>query len=362
MVRVDILALRRVFADGTSIGPIDLSIADGEFVTLLGPSGAGKTTTLRMIAGFITPDSGDLLFDGQSVLSIPPRERNIGMVFQSTALFPHMTVFQNISFSLDMAGWQHKDVVARVEELASMLRIKRLLRRRVDQISGGEAQRVALARALARDPKLLLLDEPLSALDPELRERLQVEIRRIQRRLNVTTIYVTHSQEEAFAISDRIAILRDGIIVQVGDPEDIYEHPADEFVARFLGGGNVFRGTVVGSSDGTIRVSVGSAVFSVAGEAEEGEVVAFSVKPEDVVVSLEKQDGEMLQARVRSVVPQLGSYRVTLQLDAQQVVAIVRDSSLARSLRSSGDNPVWFGFAPSDAVVIPPSRPHTSTC
>ncbi len=356
MVRVELRRLRRVFGDGTSVGPVDLTVEDGQFMTLLGPSGAGKTTTLRMIAGFIRPDSGNLLFDGESVLQIPPRDRGIGMVFQSTALFPHMTVFQNIAFSLDMAGWKHEDVVARVEELASLLRIRRLLRRRVDEISGGEAQRVALARALARDPRLLLLDEPLSALDPQLRERLQLEIRRIQRKLGITTIYVTHSQEEAFAISDRIAILRDGIVVQVGEPEDVYEHPADEFVARFLGGGNIFKGQVVAASNGLLTVDVHEIRFEVAGESPVGSTIAFSVKPEDIIIDLDA-GANLHPAYVQSVIPQLGSYRVTLRLNDQQVVAIVRSTTLARHLRSAGDMAVYVGFEPTDVAIIPPSEP-----
>ena len=240
MVEVELKGLIRKFDNGTRIGPINLLVRDGELLTLLGPSGSGKTTTLRMVAGFIENVGGSLLFDNRNMIGIEPRERNIGMVFQSVALFPNMTVFENISFGPDMAGWSREDTIRRVEELADLLGIRNLLLRKISEVSGGEAQRVALARALATNPSLLLLDEPLSALDLQLRERLQMEIRRIQKKLKITTIYVTHSQDEAFAISDRVAILSDGLVVQVGIPEELYDSPASEFVARFLGSGNVF--------------------------------------------------------------------------------------------------------------------------
>ncbi|MHA1736482.1 MAG: ABC transporter ATP-binding protein [Candidatus Thorarchaeota archaeon] len=352
MVRVELRGLERMFSDGTRVGPIDLLVEDGELVTLLGPSGVGKTTTLRMIAGFIRPDSGDLLFDGTSVVNVPPRERGIGMVFQTTALFPNMDVFQNISFSLDMAGVAHEQVVRRVEELADLLRIRPLLHKKVSEISGGEAQRVALARALARNPQLLLLDEPLSALDPQLRERLQAEIRRIQSELRITTIYVTHSQEEAFAISDRIAVMRDGVIVQAGAPEDLYDHPADDFVARFLGGGNVFSGVVVNVERDVIHVDVDGHRFLVAGTADVGSWVTFVVKPEDVKVSY-PPSGAGAEAEVQGIIPQVGTYRAVMRFNGSSVISLIVDPDLARTLRSKTSPRVSFTFAPEAAVLLP---------
>ncbi len=354
MVRVELRSLKRVFSDGTFVGPIELAIDDGDLLTLLGPSGAGKTTTLRMVAGFIHPDSGDLLFDGKSVLGVPPRERSIGMVFQSSALFPNMNVFQNISFSLDMAGWPFEDVVARVEELADLLNIRRLLNRRVDEISGGEAQRVALARALARNPQLLLLDEPLSALDPQLRERLQAEIRRIQRRLNITTLYVTHSQEEAFAISDTIAVLRDGVVVQVGTPDEIYDHPSDEFVAQFIGDGNVFEGTVVEASGGILTVQSDDHHFKIAGSGARGDHIVFAIKPEDLRLGLEISDS--LNGTVQNVIPRVGMYRVTVSLDGLSVVALTSDAEMARTLRGEIGRRIALTFDPHDAIIIRSSQ------
>ncbi|MHA2302949.1 MAG: ABC transporter ATP-binding protein [Candidatus Thorarchaeota archaeon] len=314
MVSVELHGLMRRFRDGTSIGPIDLAVNDGELMTLLGPSGSGKTTTLRMVAGFFRPQAGRLLFDGQDVTFAPPRDRNIGMVFQSVALFPNMNVYQNIAFALEMAGWSRETTIDRVEYLADLLGIQGLLMRRSNEVSGGEGQRIALARALAKEPNLLLLDEPLSALDPQLRERLQTEIRRIQDELDITTIYVTHSQDEAFAISDRVAILNEGVVNQVGQPEELYDKPANEFVAGFLGSGNVLTGLVVNL---TLDVSKDSP-----------------------------------QASVISVVPKIGTFRITLDFHGQTIVASVPDESLAHKLRSMKDAEVGFKFTDGSVMLL----------
>lgn len=348
MVKVELRGLQRDFRDGTNIGPVNLSVEDGELLTLLGPSGSGKTTTLRMIAGFITPQKGDLLFDGVNVTFVPPKERNIGMVFQSVALFPNMSVYQNISFALDMAGWSHDKAVARVEELANLLGIKDLLFRRINEISGGEAQRVALARALAREPRLLLLDEPLSALDPQLRERLQNEIRKIQRQLGITTIYVTHSQDEAFAISDRVAILNNGEVCQIGTPLELYDSPDNEFVASFLGSGNVFEGMVEQKMEGKMIVIVSGQVFAISARGDKGERIRFTVKPEDVLLRLDEEGF----AKVVSVTPQIGSFKVLVDFAGKQVVAQVTDEKMARDLREHSEARVSFEFASEAAVIL----------
>jgi ABC-type sugar transport system ATPase subunit len=267
-----------------------------------------------MVAGFFRPQAGRLLFDGQDVTFAPPRDRNIGMVFQSVALFPNMNVYQNIAFALEMAGWSRETTIDRVEYLADLLGIQGLLMRRSNEVSGGEGQRIALARALAKEPNLLLLDEPLSALDPQLRERLQTEIRRIQDELDITTIYVTHSQDEAFAISDRVAILNEGVVNQVGQPEELYDKPANEFVAGFLGSGNVLTGLVVNL---TLDVSKDSP-----------------------------------QASVISVVPKIGTFRITLDFHGQTIVASVPDESLAHKLRSMKDAEVGFKFTDGSVMLL----------
>ncbi|MHA1908548.1 MAG: ABC transporter ATP-binding protein [Candidatus Thorarchaeota archaeon] len=346
MVRVEIKDLWKRFPDGTSIGPINLSLKDGEMVTLLGPSGSGKTTTLRMVAGFIVPDGGSLLFDDLDVASLHPRERKIGMVVQSVALFPNMSVYQNISFALDVAGWEHEATVARVEELSEMLGIKNLLNRRIDEISGGEGQRVALARALALEPELLLLDEPFSALDPQLRRHLQEEIRELQQELGITTIYVTHSQSEAFAISDRIAILNEGAIIQTDTPRELYENPTTEFVATFIGGGSILRGKVIGTRDGLLEIDIGNAIVNAKGSSRTGTDVALSIKPEDVTF-VESSKG--IPASVVSVIPQVGHYRIMLDIQGQSVVAEVLSIDRDRIARG---NDVFLKISSTGIDVI----------
>lgn len=351
MVGINLVGLVREFLDGTKIGPIDLEIRDGELLTLLGPSGSGKTTTLRLIAGFIEAEEGNLLFDDQDMVGVPPRERNIGMVFQSVALFPNMTVYQNIAFGPEMAEWSHERTVERVEELADLLGIRNLLFRKVSEISGGEAQRVGLARALAKEPSLLLLDEPLSALDPQLRERLQTEIRSIQKKVKITTLYVTHSQDEAFAISDRVAIIDDGKIVQVGTPEELYDNPATEFVASFLGSGNVLQGTVVERNGGNLCVDVMGVQLPVKGDCQIDDVVKFSIKPEDISISTDV-DINSATGTVISILPQVGSYKITIDFQGMQIIALTYDENLVSRLRQNGDRRVSISFKPDLAVIL----------
>ncbi len=233
---------------------LSLEVADGELLTLLGPSGCGKTTTLRLVAGFLAPERGTVIIDGRDVTSLPPEERGVGIVFQDYALFPHMTVAQNVAFGPRMQRWARPDTAARVEELLLLVGLAGFGRRRVEELSGGEQQRVALARALAPRPRLLLLDEPLSALDRGLREDLRRQIRRIQRDLGITTIYVTHDQEEALALSDRVAVMNGGRIAQQGRPPEIYRRPASLFVARFVGTSNQVPGRVLARDGAALLV------------------------------------------------------------------------------------------------------------
>jgi ABC-type Fe3+/spermidine/putrescine transport system ATPase subunit len=227
---------------------LDLEARGGEMLTLLGPSGCGKTTSLRLVAGFLHPDAGRIFIAGKSVEGEPPHRRRIGIVFQDYALFPNLNVLDNVCFGPAVQGWQRGRARARGRELLEMVHLSGYERRRVHTLSGGERQRVALARALAPRPRLLLLDEPLSALDARLRRDLRQEIQAVQRELQVTTVYVTHDQEEALAIADRIAVMRDGRIEQVGSPEEVYRRPASLFVAGFIGQANLVRGTVASRS------------------------------------------------------------------------------------------------------------------
>ena len=241
---------------------LDFRVRQGELLILLGPSGCGKTTTLRLIAGFIGPDSGTLAMDGSRIDNLPAHRRRIGIVFQDYALFPHLNVWDNIGFGLRMQHWSPGESRQRIEELLHLVSLQGYAKRKVTRLSGGEQQRIALARALAPQPRLLLLDEPLSALDAKLRKGLRIEIRRIQRELGITTLYVTHDQEEALVLGDRIAVMREGHIEQIDTPERIYNRPANLFVGTFLGQANLLRGRLVRrfSSPGGEMAAVQTAV------------------------------------------------------------------------------------------------------
>lgn len=332
MVEVRISKLWKEFPDGTCIGPIDLHLEDGEMLALLGPSGSGKTTALRMVAGFIKPDNGEILFDNVDVSSLPPNERKIGMVVQSVALFPNMNVFQNIAFGLEVNNWERKDVISRVEELADLLDIRNLLHRRINAISGGEGQRVALARALASKPELLLLDEPLSALDPNLRESLQDEIRKIQKDLRISTIYVTHNQEEAFAIADKIAVLEKGVIRQVGNPSQLYDLPEDEFVASFIGRGSIIHGIVTRRESNRNEVEVGGQSFWIPGNKEVGEQILLSIKPEDVSITTDEKGS--LKVIIKSITAQPGRYRIRLDIDNERIYTYISSNAVPNHIKS----------------------------
>jgi spermidine/putrescine ABC transporter ATP-binding subunit len=268
MSRVDIQHVTKRYGTFAALDNVSITFNDGEFFGLLGPSGSGKTTLLRSIAGFITPDEGTISFDGEQVETVPVHRRAIGMVFQSYALFPHLTIAENIGFGLDVRGVAREDIRKRVTESLAMVRLSGLEGRYPRQLSGGQQQRVALARALITRPKVLLLDEPLGALDRRLRQEMQVELKDIQRETGITAIFVTHDQEEALTLSDRIAIIDQGRLIQVDAPQTVYERPATIFAANFLGDANVFNGTPVAQglklADGTIiatlKPSTGSAI------------------------------------------------------------------------------------------------------
>lgn len=241
--------LRKLYGDVIAVDNVVLDVRPNEFLTLLGPSGSGKTTTLLMIAGFVQPTEGQIVLSNTSLTALPPYRRNIGMVFQHYALFPHMTVAQNVAFPLEMRKVKRPDIARRVQSALELVRLPDYGRRYPRELSGGQQQRVALARAIVFEPRLLLMDEPLGALDKKLREQMQLEIKRIHRELGMTVIYVTHDQQEALVMSDRIAVFHEGRIEQVGTPEELYEQPSSVFVADFLGESNFFKASVVGFDD-----------------------------------------------------------------------------------------------------------------
>ncbi|GGN10955.1 ABC transporter ATP-binding protein [Halarchaeum nitratireducens] len=280
--------------DVHAVDGVSLVVEDGEFVTLVGPSGCGKTTTLRTIAGFESPTSGTVGIDGRDVTDVAPDDRNAGMVFQDFALFPHMTIAENVAYGLRVQdGHEDVDVDARVEEMLDLVELPGTADRTPEQLSGGQQQRVALARALAPRPDVLLLDEPLASLDKKLRETMQVEIKRIQQETDITTLLVTHNQTEALTMSDRIAVMNDGHLAQVGPPEEIYNDPNSRFVADFIGTANVLEGTVTRLDDGVATVDCGDhALRATADEvAGPGDDVSVVVRPERTALDATAADG-----------------------------------------------------------------------
>jgi thiamine transport system ATP-binding protein len=278
---VELDGLVREFGPNRAVDDVSVTVADGEFFTLVGPSGCGKTTTLRLIAGFENPDGGDVRFGGESTTGVPPEDRDVGIVFQSYALFPHMTVGENVAYGLRFRDPPDGVSTAeRVAELMELVDLPGMEDREPSALSGGQQQRVALARALAPGPSVLLLDEPMSALDARLRERLRGKVKEIQRELDITTVYVTHDQEEALSVSDRVAVMHDGRVEQVGTPEAVYREPASRFVAEFVGDNNVVDGAASPLETGGSSVAVGPGSFDVA-ESTSGNV-AIGLRPESL--------------------------------------------------------------------------------
>ncbi|MBH0238565.1 ABC transporter ATP-binding protein [Methylobrevis albus] len=283
---LDIQEVRKAYGAQLVVHEFNLPIAQGEFVSFLGPSGCGKTTMLRMVAGFETPSAGRIRIGDEDVTHLRPNQRNIGMVFQAYALFPNMTVAQNVAFGLKIAGKPKAEIDARVAEMLGIIKLPQLGARYPYQLSGGQQQRVALARALAPKPKVLLLDEPLSALDAKIRVSLRDEIRSLQRALGITTIFVTHDQEEALSISDRIVVMNEGRIEQVGTPFEVYNFPRTRFVASFVGTLNLLRGKVLDAASGRIEVD-GQQIFAGRGIADlkTGEIRSAALRPEAVTLA-----------------------------------------------------------------------------
>jgi spermidine/putrescine ABC transporter ATP-binding subunit len=256
MTAISVTSVSKSYGSFRALDGVSMEFRNGEFFGLLGPSGSGKTTLLRAIAGFVVPDSGRIAFDGRPMENVPVHRREIGMVFQSYALFPHLTVRRNLSFGLEVRGAGRAEIDKKIDEYLALVQLAGLGERKPRELSGGQQQRVALARALITEPRVLLLDEPLGALDRKLRQEMQIELRDIQRRAGVTTVFVTHDQEEALTLSDRIAIINEGRIVQVGTPQELYERPVSIFAAQFLGDANILRGSSredgIELSDGTL--------------------------------------------------------------------------------------------------------------
>lgn len=292
-ISVELVGLVKRFGSVVAVNDVSLKIRDGEFFSLLGPSGCGKTTTLRMIGGFEIPTEGEVLIGGEPMGAIPPFKRPVNTVFQNYALFPHMNIFQNVAFGLQMKKVPKEEIEQRVEKTLKLVQLPGMGGRKPNQLSGGQQQRVALARALINHPKVLLLDEPLGALDLKLRKAMQLELKRIQQQVGITFVYVTHDQEEALTMSDRIAVMSHGDVLQVDTPEMIYEHPSNRFVANFIGESNFLTGKVENTSKGKMMVMVdGQIPVPVLREREvaNGDTVTLSIRPEKLAIGDKSED------------------------------------------------------------------------
>ena len=291
-VDVRLVQVSKAYGSILAVDHIDLDVLDGEFFSLLGPSGCGKTTTLRMIGGFEQPTSGRIELNGEDVTWLPPYRRHVNTVFQNYALFPHLSIFENVAFGLRRTGVKGGEIKSRVNDMLKLVELPGYERRKPTQISGGQAQRVALARALINRPAVLLLDEPLGALDLKLRKQMQVELKRIQKEVGITFIYVTHDQEEAMTMSDRIAVMNKGRYEQLGDPETLYERPTTRFVAGFLGVSNLLGGTCQGTENGLgiIRLADGTIVHAPAAAVYDRISVDVGVRPEKIRLHHEHDD------------------------------------------------------------------------
>ncbi|MFA9466583.1 MAG: ABC transporter ATP-binding protein [Velocimicrobium sp.] len=299
-VIVEIKNVNKYYGENHVVKDLNLQVYEGEFLTLLGSSGCGKTTSLRMIAGFEEPSAGMILVEGEPIEEKEPYERNVNTVFQSYALFPHMTVFDNVAYGLKMKKVKKPIIQEKVMEMLEMVQLIGMEKRYPSQLSGGQKQRVAIARALINCPKVLLLDEPLGALDLKLRKQMQLELKRLQKRLNITFIYVTHDQEEALTMSDRIGIMNAGILEQLGTPTEIYEKPATKFVATFIGETNCFDGCVKSISGEKLEVVIENGIISGMGsDFTENELISVSIRPEKMKYSYEPVNGFELVGMVK---------------------------------------------------------------
>ena len=338
MARIELKNLRKDWGEAVAVTGLDLSIEDGAFVAVLGPSGCGKTTTLLLLAGIYSPSAGEIAFDGARVNDVEARDRNIGIVFQSYALYPNMNVLQNVMFPLRFKHVEPAEAERRAREIAALVRIDPLLERRPSQLSGGQQQRVALARALVKQPHLLLLDEPLSNLDASLRLSMRTEIRRIQRELGVTTILVTHDQIEATTMADRIVVMNAGRIEQEGTAEDLYERPETLFVASFIGSPpiNLFEGHAEG---GAIKIHQGTMALATP---VNGPVV-LGIRPESLTVN-----GSGMPARIVAVEPMGREVLYT----AESALGIIRFLEAGPDARHAEDDNIALSFSPDDGLLF----------
>ncbi len=349
---VEVVELVKQFSELTAVDGINLQMPGGEFFSMLGPSGCGKTTTLRMIAGFERPTSGRILLDGHDMALTPPHRRNVNTVFQNYALFPHLNVFDNVAFGLRRAKRSKAEIRKRVAEALELVQLTGLEKRRPAQMSGGQQQRVALARALVLQPAVLLLDEPLGALDAKLRKALQIELKALQEQVGITFIYVTHDQEEALTMSDRIAVMSNGRVEQVGPPQDVYEEPTTTFVADFLGVSNLMTVTAHGASTGRCKLSLGEfELYASNGDPSTTGETRMVIRPERVRLEAHGSTGE-------NRIPGMVERVVYLGNANQVIVGLAPGQRIQALVQNTGDEPAYRqgdpvrAYMPADALRV----------
>ncbi|HET8674591.1 MAG TPA: ABC transporter ATP-binding protein [Blastocatellia bacterium] len=350
---VELLNVSKRFADTVAVDSVTMRVTGGEFLTLLGPSGCGKTTLLRMIAGFETPDEGRVMLGGRDVTGVPPFKRDVTTVFQQYALFPHLNVFENVAFGLKQKRVARQSVKTRVAEALELVKMGGLDRRLPSELSGGQQQRVALARALVLHPRVLLLDEPLAALDLKLRKQMQVELKSLQQRVGISFVYVTHDQEEALTMSDRIVVMNAGRIEQTGRADEIYERPQTEFVAGFIGVSNIINGTVTGRRDEYSIIKLGDCeVEALGNDTKVGDAIRLMVRPEKIVMTFDSSDAA-LTATIESAVYLGDSTHWKLKLrDGQSITVLEQNRAASRPVQDRVGSEVRVSWNPDGAVLL----------
>lgn len=354
-VSLELKEIKKSFTEGEAVlDNISLEISKGEFITLLGSSGCGKTTTLRIIAGLEQPDAGSVWLDGREVTGLEPNQRDVNTVFQNYALFPHMNVAENIGYGLKLKKVPKSEIRKKVSQMLELVQLEGYEKRKPSELSGGQKQRVAIARALVNNPKVLLLDEPLGALDLQLRRAMQIELKHLQKKLGITFIYITHDQEEAINMSDRIAVMRDGRIEQIGTPDEIYNHPKTSYVATFVGNANILHGIVESAENENVVIDLGCGKISAesgmdkdSAKLQPGEPVTLAVRSENI--RLHDRDTKGLPATVLEKTFAGGQLRVTLQLQDHTVLTASR---YGINTEVKEGQQIFCSFRPEDAVLV----------
>lgn len=358
---IELRGVSKAFGNYKALNETNVEIKNGEFITLLGPSGCGKTTLLRLISGLETPDTGRIFINGRDVTDLPPEQRHLNMVFQSYALFPHMSVYENVAFGLRCKKVPEEEIKRRVIDVLRMVKLEQMAKRKPAQLSGGQQQRVAIARAVVNEPIVLLLDEPLSALDYNLRKNMQIELKQLQRRLGITFIFVTHDQEEALSMSDRVAVMNEGYIEQIGTPKNVYEEPATLYVAEFIGETNIFDAQILEFNDNKPIVKIEDKAFTLSNKKDLklGQRIHVIIRPEDIAVwgeneTTPEESKNMLPGMVEQVIYKGSTVDLIVRLPSGKKIAATEffnedDEKLDYHITEK----VWIDWYPGWEVVLP---------